>query len=76
MIFHLPGIIQRHKLLIYNLRTQRKFRLWPASGFNSEDVEQDQGTDKFLYTISSESELFLFRFSRDLNFTIQTSIKD
>ena len=37
MIFHLPGIIQRHKLLIYNLRTQRKFRLWLASGFNPED---------------------------------------
>ena len=30
--------------------------------FNPEDVEQDQCTDKFWYTNSSKSELFLFRF--------------
>ena len=39
--------IQRQKLLLNNFRAQRKFRLWPASGSNPGDVEQDQFTDKF-----------------------------
>ena len=65
MIFHLPGIIQRHKLLIYNLRTQRKFRLWPASGSNPGDFEQDQFTDEKFGTQIVANQNYFIQISRD-----------
>ena len=74
--FNLPGITQRQKLLINNLRTQRKIRLWLASGsFNPEDVEWNQALINFGRQILQNQNYFI-QILHELNFTVQTDIKD